>query len=73
MDNELPYKYQSGFLTCHSTVFQLVELYDNVCQNLESRKHTCLVVCDISKAFESGTVAFSINLTHMVLMELLAW
>ena len=51
LDNELLYKYQSGFLTCHSTIFQLVELYDNVCQNLESRKHTCLVFCDISKAF----------------------
>ena len=52
MDNELLYKYQSGFLTCHSTVFQLVELYENVCQNLESRKHTCSVFCDISKVFD---------------------
>ena len=52
LDNELLYKYQSGFLTCHSIVFQLVERYENVCQNLESRKHTCSVFCDISKAFD---------------------
>ena len=51
-DNELFYKFQSGFLPNHSTVYQLIEIYDNICQSLEQKKHTCLVFCDISKAFD---------------------
>ena len=34
LDNNLLYKYQSGFLPQHSTVFQLVDIYHNICQSL---------------------------------------
>ena len=34
-DNDLFYKNQSGFLPKHSTVFQLIEIYDNICKALD--------------------------------------
>ncbi|OWF47171.1 RNA-directed DNA polymerase from transposon BS [Mizuhopecten yessoensis] len=51
-ENSLFYKYQSGFLPGHSTVYQLIEMYHNICLSLEEKKHTCIVFCDISKAFD---------------------
>ena len=50
--NELIYKLQSGFLRGHSTVYQLIDLYNQICQGLDEKKHTCMVFCDVSKAFD---------------------
>ena len=36
----------------HSTVYQLIEIYHNICIALEEKKHVCMVFCDISKAFD---------------------
>jgi len=36
----------------NSTVHQLIEIYHRICLSLEERQHTCLIVCDISKAFD---------------------
>ena len=44
--------YQSGFINGHSTVYQLLEIYQSVCQNLNERLSTILIFCDISKAFD---------------------
>ena len=44
--------YQSGFIHGHSTVYQLIEMYHRVCQNLDERLSTILIFCDISKAFD---------------------
>ncbi|PJE78200.1 hypothetical protein CI610_02867 [invertebrate metagenome] len=52
LENSLFYQYQSGFMPGHSTVFQLIELYHNICLALEEKKHTCIIFCDISKAFD---------------------
>ncbi len=52
LDNNLLYKYQSGFQIGHSTVHQLVELYDNICTALDKKEDYCMVFCDISKAFD---------------------
>ena len=52
LDNNLLYKLQSGFLPNNCTVYQLLEIYHNVCVNREEKKNTCLVFCDISKAFD---------------------
>lgn len=52
IENDLFYKQQSGFLPKHNTVYQLIEMYDNICNSLEEKKHTCIVFCDISKAFD---------------------
>ena len=52
IDNNLIYKYQSGFLPNNSTVYQLLEIYHNICMGMEDKKNTCLVFCDISKAFD---------------------
>ncbi|PJE78013.1 hypothetical protein CI610_03058 [invertebrate metagenome] len=52
LDNSLIYKFQSGFQPGHSTVHQLIEIYHTLCENLEKRHPTCLVFCDISKAFD---------------------
>ena len=50
--NSLLYKFQSGFLTGHSTVHQLIEIYNNICSSLNEKHNTCIVFCDISKAFD---------------------
>ncbi|PJE77717.1 hypothetical protein CI610_03355 [invertebrate metagenome] len=51
-ENSLFYEKQSGFMSCHSTVHQLIEIYHNICCSLEEKKHACLIFCDISKAFD---------------------
>ena len=51
-DNNLLYKYQSGFLPNHSTVFQLIDIYHNICQSFDNHQFSCMVFCDISKAFD---------------------
>ncbi len=52
LSNRLLYKYQSGFQAGHSTVHQLVEMYDDVCTALDKREDYCMIFCDISKAFD---------------------
>jgi hypothetical protein len=49
--NNLIYKYQSGFLPKHSTVHQLLELYNSILNSLEKKEFSCFVFCDFSKAF----------------------
>jgi hypothetical protein len=51
-EHSLLYAYQSGFVNGHSTVYQLLEMYQSVCQNLDERLSTILIFCDISKAFD---------------------
>ena len=51
-ENELLYKYQSGFLPGHSTVHHLIELVHNTCLSLENHEAYCQVFCVISKAFD---------------------
>ena len=51
-DRNLLNKYQSGFQPGDSTVNQLIEIYDHICQGLENKKFVCMVFCDISKAFD---------------------
>ena len=51
-EHSLLYAYQSGFIRGHSTVYQLLEMYHRVCQNLDERLSTILIFCDISKAFD---------------------
>ena len=50
--NKLLYKFQSGFIPGHSTVHQLIEIYNNICLSLESKEFNCITFCDISKAFD---------------------
>ena len=52
IDNSLLYPYQSGFLHGHSTVYQTIEIYEKVCNNLDNRLSNILIFCDISKAFD---------------------
>ena len=48
-EHSLLYAYQSGFIRGHSTVYQLLEMYHRICQNLDERLSTILIFCDISK------------------------
>ena len=50
--NDLIYKNQSGFLPGHSNVYQLLDIYHQICQSIDSKQHTCMIFCDISKAFD---------------------
>ena len=52
IDNSLLYQYQSGVLHGHSTVYQLIEIYEKVCNHLDDRLSNFLIFCDISKAFD---------------------
>ena len=52
LENELLYKYQSGFLPGRSTVHHLIELPHNTCLSFENYEANCQVFCDISKAFD---------------------
>ena len=51
LKNNLLYKYQSGFLPNHSTVYQLIDIYHHVCQTLDESQISCMIFCDINKAF----------------------
>ncbi len=50
--NNLIYKNQSGFLPGHSTIYQLIDIYNQICKAFDDKKSTCIVFCDISKAFD---------------------
>jgi len=52
ISNKLIYEKQAGFLKGQSTVFQLIDLYHQIVQSFDSKSHTCVVFCDISKAFD---------------------
>lgn len=51
-ENNLIYKNQSGFLPGHSTVYQLIDIYNQICKAFDEKKSTCMVFCDIFKAFD---------------------
>ena len=48
----LLYVKQFGFLRCHSTVHQLLDLYHQIVSSLDHKQNLCMVFCDISKAFD---------------------
>ena len=50
--NNLLYKYQSGFLPHHSTVFQLIDIFHNICQAFDNNMFSYIVFCDVSKVFD---------------------
>ena len=50
--NNLLYKYQSGFRPGHSTTFQLIDIFHHICQSFDEKQYSCMVFCDISKAFD---------------------
>ena len=52
IENNLLYKYQSGFLPHHSTVFQLIDIFHNICQAFDNNMFYCIVFCDVSKAID---------------------
>ena len=36
----------------HSTTFQLIDIYHHICQTFDNEQFSCIVLCDISKAFD---------------------
>ena len=52
ISNLLLYANQSGFLTGHSTFYQLIDIYHQIVQSFDKKTNTCIVFCDISKAFD---------------------
>ena len=51
-ENNLLYRLQSGFLPNHSTTFQLIDIYQHICQTFDNSQYSCMIFCDISKAFD---------------------
>ena len=54
IDNKLLYNYQSGFLTHHSTAFQISDTFYNICQAFADNMFSFIMFCDVSKAFASA-------------------
>ena len=52
MENDLLYKYQSGFLPNHSTTYQLIDIYHHICHSFDYNQFSFMVFCDVSKAFD---------------------
>ena len=52
LKDNLLYKYQSGFIPGHSTSFQLIDICHHICQTFDNKQISCMVFCDISKAFD---------------------
>ena len=52
ISNNLIYEKQSGFLTGHSTVYHFIDIFHQVCQGIDTKSYTCMIFCDISKAFD---------------------
>ena len=52
LDNNLVYKYQLVFLPRHSIVVQLIDIFHNICQTFDNNIFSCIVFCDVSKAFD---------------------
>ena len=52
IDINLLYKYQSSFPAHHSTVSQLIDIFHNICQAFDNNMFSCIVFCDVSKAFD---------------------
>ena len=52
LDNNLLYKYQSGFVPGHSTTYQLIDIYHHICQAFDQNQLSFMVFLDISKAFD---------------------
>ena len=52
LDNNLLYKYQSGFVPGHSTTHQLIDIYHHICHAFDNSQFSCMVFVDISKAFD---------------------
>ena len=50
--NNFLFKYQSGFRPGHSTTFQLIDIFHHICQSYDEKQYSCMVFCDISKAFD---------------------
>ena len=50
IENNLLYKNQFGFLPYHSTAFQLIDTFHNICQAFDYNMYSCIVFCDVSKA-----------------------
>ena len=42
MENDLLYKYQSGFLPNHSTTYQLIDIYHHICQSFDNNQFSCV-------------------------------
>ena len=51
-DNNVIYKYQSGFQPGDSTVNQLVDIFNTIISSLDKGKDVRFIFCDISKAFD---------------------
>ena len=51
-ENHLLYKYQSGFLQNHSTTYQLIDIYQHICQTFDNNRFSCMVLCDVSEVFD---------------------
>ena len=49
--NDLIYKYQSGFLPQHSTTYQLIDIYHQICQAIDHGQPLCIVFLRYFQSF----------------------
>ena len=51
-ENNILYKYQAGFVPNHSTTFQLIDIYHQICRTFDNHQYSCMVFLYISEAFD---------------------
>ena len=64
--NKLIYEKQSGFLTGHSTVFQLIDIYHNIIHSLDNKLNISLVWSSVTfpkhlTASNTEALSFKLN------------
>lgn len=67
------YRYQAGFLPGHSTVYQLLETYHSIVQNIDEGKFSWMIFCDMSKHLTWHIGLLCKLQTYGVSSDLLRW
>ena len=52
-NNKILSKWQFGFRSKHSTSHPMVHFLNNVTENLNKKRHTVAIFCDLKKAFDT--------------------
>ena len=69
-ERNLIYKYQLGFQPGHSTIYQIIEIYDNTCKTLDEKENMCMFFVIFLKLLtESGLIVLYTNVKGVALKK----
>lgn len=50
------YKYRADFLPGHSTMYQLLEIYQSIVKGIDEGKFCCMVFCNLDRVWHNGLI-----------------